>query len=72
MSRDEIIKVLQTQPHVKITHVLFDADEYLYSKEDENVYDENGYLFESWEGYAHNGMRMRQGGNWETGWSIKN
>jgi hypothetical protein len=35
------------------------------------VYDENGYVFETWIGTFHNGIRMRTGGLWETGWSVK-
>lgn len=71
MTRDEIIKFMEENPNVRITHTSFDSDEYLYQKEDGNVYDEKGYLFEDWYSNRSNGLRMRSGGNWEDGWSVK-
>lgn len=71
ITRDEIIKILRSQPNVKVSHTLFKDDEYLYMKGDQ-VYDENGYLFEDWYSPAHNGIRRRAGTAWETGWYIKN
>ncbi len=70
LSRDEAIKILHTQPNVHISHVYFDEHEYVYMK-DGAVYTEEGYLFEDWYSAAHNGMRMRSGSGWETGWYIK-
>lgn len=76
MTRTEMIAFIKANPYVKITHTLFDSSEHIYSKEDGNVYDENGYLFENWDSVVDmwsgcNGIRMRQGGRWEDGWSIK-
>lgn len=71
MTRDEIIKILRSQPNVKVSHTLFEDDEYLYMKGGQ-VYDENGYLFEDWYSPTHNGIRMRAGAAWDTGWYIKN
>lgn len=74
MSRDEMIQFIKANPIVKITHTLFDEFEYIYSAQDGNVYDENGYLFEDWYSFGcsrRDGIRERVGGRWETGWSIK-
>lgn len=74
MDRSTMIVFMEENPNVKITHWLFSDDEYIYQKEDGKVYEENGYLFEDWysEGAGqHNGIRMRNGGNWETGWKVK-
>ena len=76
MTRSEMIAFIKTNPYVKITHKLFGSDEYIYSKEDGNVYDENGYLFENWDSETNmwsgwNGIRMRQGDRWEDDWGIK-
>lgn len=71
MTRDEMIVFMEENPNVKITHTLFDSDEYIYQKEDGKVYDENGYLFDDWYSDRNNGVRMRTGGNWEDGWSVK-
>ena len=74
MTRDEMIIFIKEHPNVKITHWLFDEDEYIYSKDDGKVYDENNYLFEDWLSYgpgAHNGIRMRYGDNWYDGWYTK-
>ena len=49
MTRNEMLEFIKI-PGMKISHALFDSSEYLYSCEDGNVYDENGYLFEDWYG----------------------
>lgn len=72
MTRDEMIVYMHNNPNVKITHRLFDSDEYIYQKEDGRVYDENGYLFEDWKSDYRDGIRMRNDGAWLTGWSIYN
>lgn len=74
MDRSSMIELIKENPNVKITHWLFSDDEYIYQKDNGKIYDENGYLFEDWysEGAGqHNGIRMRKGGSWETGWEIK-
>ena len=68
MSRDEMIKYMAENPNMKITHRLFDFDEFIYQSEDGRIYDENGYLFEDWESEWHNGIRTRTGESWENGW----
>ena len=68
MSRDEMIKYMAENPSIKITHRLFDSNEFIYQNEDGRIYDENGYLFEDWESEYHNGIRMRTGKSWEHGW----
>lgn len=72
MARDEMIAFIKANAYVRISHRLFEPSEYLYSAKDGCIYDENGYLFEDWEpgGLAHNGIRMRSGGAWETGWRV--
>ena len=76
MTRDEMIEFIAENPYIHITHDLFDVDEYIYSDIDGLVWDENGYLFENWDSITDmwsgaNGLRMRTGGKWETGWHIK-
>ena len=73
MTRDEMIAFIKGNPNVKIKHEYFSPDEYIYSKENGEVYTEEGYLFEDWyssEFTGHNGIRMRKGDGWETGWSL--
>lgn len=69
MTRNEMIEFLKENPHIHITHPLFADDEYIYLDTDGIVRDENGYVFEN--GDNVDGIRMRTGGMWETGWSIK-
>ena len=73
MTRSEMITFIKANPYVKITHFLFEKNEYLCSYPDGKVYDENGYLFEDWDElyFRWNGIRMRVGGRWEDGWRIK-
>ena len=71
-----MINFILENPNVPITHTLYDSDEYIFSKENGLVYDENGYLFENWDSMVDkwtgwNGIRLRSGGNWEDGWSVK-
>ncbi|MBQ8806496.1 MAG: hypothetical protein IJZ68_08585 [Bacteroidaceae bacterium] len=72
LSRVEMMVALTSKPHVKISHRFFTKDEYIYLGDDGKVYDENGYLFDDWDSPANCGLRMRTGGNWESGWYIKN
>lgn len=67
-SRDLAVEILQNLKGVKITHILFGSDEYLYK--DGVVLDESGYVFEDWTTARHNGMRMRKGGIWEGHWRL--
>lgn len=76
MTRNEMIEFIKNNPNVRITHDLFDADEYIYSDIYGLVWSENGYLFEDWDSFTDmwsgvNGIRMRIGGKWEDGWRIK-
>lgn len=71
MTREVMIVFIEENPNVKIVHTLFDSNEYLYQKEDGKIYDENGYLFEDWYSDDKNGIRLRTGGIWEDGWSVK-
>ena len=70
MTKEEMVKFIIENPNVKISHSSFVSDEYIYTKEDGRVYDENNYLFEDWCS-ARNGIRMRSGGEWEDNWYIK-
>lgn len=70
MTRDEMLKFIRNNPNVKIKHESFDKDEYLYYCCG-IVYDENEYVFEDFEaGSFRNGLRIRIGDCWETGWSL--
>lgn len=76
MTRTEMIEFIKANPHVEITHFLFDEDEYIYSDNDGVVWDERGYLFEDWSSPTNSwigigGIRIRTGGQWEDGWHIK-
>lgn len=73
MKRAEMIVFIRTHPNTKITHPLFDSDEYIYFSEDGCVYDERGRLFEDWTNtrWSRDGVRARAGGSWEDGWEIK-
>ena len=71
-----MIKFIRENHNVRITHVLFDPDEYIVSKENGFVYDESGRIFENWDSTTNmwsgiNGIRLRHGGMWENGWTIK-
>ena len=70
MTRTEMIGFIRENPFVKVKHKLFMEGECLYSNGDGNVYEEHGYLFEDFTSPQHNGIRMRSGGSWETGWSL--
>lgn len=75
MTRTEMIEFIKKNPNIPITHSLFADDEFIMSTESGNVYDESGYLFEDWYSpdgcNGWNGIRMRKGGAWENGWTIK-
>ena len=72
ITRNEAIAFMKANPYVRISHQLFEPNEYIYSAKDGCVYDENGYLFENWEpgSHAHDGIRLRVGGAWENGWRV--
>lgn len=73
MTRTEMIEFIKENPYVHITHPLFSDYEYIYSGTDGIIYDEFGYVFETWDYFdmLRCGIRLRTGGNWEDGWSIK-
>lgn len=75
MTRDEMISFIKENPNIRISHYLFSPDEYIFALENENVYDDAGYLFEDWYSpnniTGYNGIRERIGGQWENGWYIK-
>jgi hypothetical protein len=69
MTIQEAIKVMLDNPYKKIKHRLFAPDEYIYSKGDKIIYDENGYVFEDW--YSHcDGLRIKKEAFCEEGWSV--
>ena len=70
MTRAEMIDFIKKHPYKRVRHTSFCDDEYLYCGDDENVYDESGYLFENWLFGHNNGLQIRSGGNWENGWSL--
>ena len=70
-TKDEIIDYMRKNFHTKVSHWLFASDEYIYMKPDGNIYTEEGYLFEDFHtARNNNGMRIRTGRHWETGWKI--
>lgn len=72
MTRSEMISFITGNPYKRVKHRLFSDEEYLYLANDGYVYEESDYLFETWDpsDWAHNGLRTRSGGVWETGWSL--
>lgn len=71
MTRSEVIRLMEKCPYCKVTHRLFSPNEYLYAKENGDVYTEEGYLFEDWgKTHSHDGMRMRVGDEWMDGWEC--
>jgi hypothetical protein len=74
MTKEQAINYMLHQPYHKITHRLFAHDEYIYSKGDGIIYDENGYVFEDFEvaRVPRCGMRIRNEDYWWEGWSICN
>lgn len=76
MTRNEMINFIKRYHNIPIAHDLFNEDEYIYSDIDGLIWDEHGYLFEDWSSVTDrwsgaNGIRMRTGDRWETGWHIK-
>lgn len=74
MTRECMKNILLNNPYLHISHRYFSENEYIYSKTNGKVYDENGYLFEDWHSDSvtgHIGIRMRYGGYWDDGWYIK-
>lgn len=70
MTKSDIIAFLQQHPYVKITHNLFTKNEYIYSREDGCVYDENDRLFEDWHSVFYCGLRLRTADEWNRGWTL--
>lgn len=70
ITRSEAVALMQSDSNIKVTHDYFSPEEYLYMKNGK-IYTEEDYLFEDFEPLSHNnGMRLRDGENWATGWSI--
>lgn len=72
MTKEQAIYFMLHNPMCKMTHTLFAPDEYVYSKGDGIIYEENGYVFEDFGSdiSSVNGMRMRTGDNWMEGWRV--
>ncbi len=71
MTRDQMMDFIMKNPNKKISHKLFSNDEYILSKGDGRIYDENDYLFEDFTTPRHNGLRSRYGGLWDYDWYVK-
>ncbi|MCM1215963.1 MAG: hypothetical protein NC548_15760 [Lachnospiraceae bacterium] len=69
LTRTEMIELLKSNPYLAFRHELFGDDEYIYF-DGVCVRDENNYVFDDWYSNDRNGIRMRVGGNWETGWTA--
>jgi hypothetical protein len=68
-----MIVYIKANPHLRFSHTYFSEYEYIYSKNDGFIYDEDGNLFETFDDtdFMHIGLRLREGGNWEDGWYVK-
>lgn len=67
MTKNEAIDFMKDNEGVKVCHYHFSPEEYLYMKNGV-IYTEEGYIFEDFYSRSHNGMRIREGKSWETGW----
>lgn len=70
MTQRQAKQYMLRNPHCHVGHVNFQLFEYLYAKEDGCIYDEVGNLFEDFKTNEHNGLRVRCGYPWLTGWYI--
>ena len=74
MTKAEMIATIIKNPNTRFTHNLFaeESDGILdittERKEDGNIYDECGCLFEDWHSTFNCGIRIRTGEEWEKGW----
>ena len=73
MSKLNILVYMYEHPSVRVSHDLFDTNEYIYyDKECDCIKDEYGNIFESWEEgrNIYNGFYVRTGSRWEYGWHL--
>ena len=73
MGKLSILVYMYEHPFEKVTHDLFDVNEYLYYDDKCNcICDENGNIFEPWEEgrNIYNGFYVRTGEQWEYGWHL--
>lgn len=71
MTNLEAVKVMLDNPYMKLKHRLFAPDEYIFSKGDGIIYDENDYVFEDWHSHR-DGMRIRTEDFWREDWYVYN
>lgn len=69
MTKAQMIDFIKSHPNVKVSHWLFDDDEYIFYSGG-RVYSEEGYVFEDWSSDGADGLRVREGAHWESGWSV--
>ena len=69
MTKAQMIDFIIIHPYMKVSLWLFDDDEYIFYNGG-RVYTEEGYVFEDWTSDRANGLRVREGGYWETGWFV--
>ena len=70
MSLEQVIAYMRYNPYAKVKHELFADDEFLYMAVDGLIYDENDYMFESWETGGPDGIRIRQEEYWQRDRSV--
>lgn len=73
MSKLNILVYMYEHPNVRISHDLFDDNEYIYyDKECDCIKDEYNNIFESWEEgrNIYNGFYARTGSRWDYGWHL--
>lgn len=72
MTMVNILVFMYTHPSVKVTHRLFEPNEYIYYDEEKDcILDEHGYVFEDWQDDSYNGM-INRGRNpeWNIDWTV--
>jgi hypothetical protein len=68
-----ILVWMYEHPYSKVTHPLFEENEFIFFDSEENVIkDEKGRIFEDWDEHStsYNGMMIRTTEAWKTGWRL--
>jgi hypothetical protein len=68
-----ILVWMYEHPYSKVTHPLFEKNEFIFFDSEENVIkDEKGRLFEDWDenSTSYNGIMIRTAEAWKTGWRL--
>lgn len=72
MTKLNILVYMYEHPFSKVTHDLFDVNEYIYYDDNTDcIRDEHNNIFETWdENSSYNGFMMRTSEHWENNWRL--